>query len=273
MNENIKKYQLNNIKTEDRNKDERQAKVVDNRSNHILFESKYEKPYPKKVLEQKVENNREISKINIENIAVIDGKGMEKEKLKENSINYRCNKEEEKPYVESNKMNKCIISLNRRNNNLEEKVVNNIITNNEIQKSKKIKNDKINNKKNSFIRNKTDEDLSQKKGETSFDMYPKNLTQDIQSKLINKNINKTSKNRTYNSTSNNQNTNIEISKPHKQYSFTNSDYNKKDKNKYKINLSDSYRDYNDNNKNYIEDINININKDNSKNYNYENNEK
>ena len=37
MNENNKKYQINNKKTEYRNKDERQTKIVENRPNHILF--------------------------------------------------------------------------------------------------------------------------------------------------------------------------------------------------------------------------------------------
>ena len=123
MNENNKKSQINNKKTEDKNKDERQTKIVEKRSNHILFESKYKKPYSKEEKEQKVEKIQEISRIKFGNSPEIYGKGIEK------GINYRCNKEEDKPYDESNKMNKCIISYNRRNNNLEEKVANNLITN------------------------------------------------------------------------------------------------------------------------------------------------
>jgi len=133
MNENNKKYQINNKKTEDKNKDERQTKIVEKRSNHILFESKYKKPYSKEEKEQKVENIQGISRIKFGNSPEIYGKGIEK------GINYRCNKKEDKSYDESNKMNKCIISYNRRNNNLEEKFANNLITNNDIPKSKEIK--------------------------------------------------------------------------------------------------------------------------------------
>ena len=113
---------------------------MENRPNHILFESKYEKPYSKKEKEPKVENIQEISRIKFGNFPEIYGKGTEKEKPKEKGTNYRCNKEE-KPYDENNKMNKCIISHNRRKNNLEEKVSNNLITNNDIPKSKEINND------------------------------------------------------------------------------------------------------------------------------------
>ena len=129
MSKNNERYQINNKKTEDKNKDERQTKIVEKRPNHILFESKYEKPYSKEEKEKKVENIQENSRIKSGNFREIYGKGIEKETPKEKGINYRCNKKEDKPYDERNKMNKCIISHNRRNNNLEEKVNNNLITN------------------------------------------------------------------------------------------------------------------------------------------------
>jgi len=53
MDEIRKKYQRNNVKTED--KDKSPIKVNERRSNHVVVESKYEKPYSKKVVEQKVE--------------------------------------------------------------------------------------------------------------------------------------------------------------------------------------------------------------------------
>lgn len=60
--------------------------------------------------------------------------------------------------------------------------------------------------------------------EASFNLNPKNLMQDFQSKFIYKKINNKSKtlnNITYNTAYNNLNINMEISKPHKQYSYTN----------------------------------------------------
>ena len=106
----------------------------------FFFESKYEKPYSKKEKESKVENIQGFSRIKFGSFPGVCGKGTEKEKPKEKGPNYRCNKEE-KPYDENNKMNKCIISYNRRKNNLKEKVGNNLITNNDIPKSKEITND------------------------------------------------------------------------------------------------------------------------------------
>ena len=171
MNENNKKYQINNKKTEDKNKDERQTKIVEKRSNHILFESKYKKPYYKEEKEQKVKNIQGISRIKFGNSPEIYGKGIEK------GINYRCNKKEDKPYDENNKMNKCIISYNRRNNNLEEKFANNLITNNDIPKSTEIK--------------QADKDISQE------DINNNNINKDI-SENYNYENNGKNNNNTYN---------------------------------------------------------------------------
>ena len=51
MNEDIKKYQNNNINIEDYNKDNKnkvQIKITVKKPNHIILESKYEKPDSKK---------------------------------------------------------------------------------------------------------------------------------------------------------------------------------------------------------------------------------
>ena len=110
MNENIKKYPNNNIKTEEKNKE--QINIIEKRPNHIILESKYEKPSSKKIFEQKFENTQEISSRNkFGNLPIISGKNnpvksnvCNNEKQKEKDI--RQNKENIKRRIQNKKTEK-----------------------------------------------------------------------------------------------------------------------------------------------------------------------
>ena len=102
MNPIRKKYERTNINTED--KDKGQVKINESRSNHNILETKYEKPYSRKrVEEQNVESGKEPSKNRIENLPKttlrykginnyrrdnnVDNNTIPNEKLKEVDIN------------------------------------------------------------------------------------------------------------------------------------------------------------------------------------------
>ena len=90
MNEDIKKYQNNNINIEDYNKDNKnkvQIKITVKKPNHIILESKYEKPDSKKKLEQKIENTQEISRNKYGDLSVISGKNNLINNNSHNSVN------------------------------------------------------------------------------------------------------------------------------------------------------------------------------------------
>ena len=69
MNEDIKKYQNNNINIEDYNKDNKnkgQIKITLKKPNHIILESKYEKPDSKKNQNKKLKILKKFLEINME---------------------------------------------------------------------------------------------------------------------------------------------------------------------------------------------------------------
>ena len=103
MNENIKKYP--------KEKNKKQINIVEKRRNHIVLESKYEKPSSKKISEQKFENTQEISSGNkVGNLPIISGKNnLAKSNVYDNII---ANEKQKEKDIKQNKEN-----IKRRNQN------------------------------------------------------------------------------------------------------------------------------------------------------------
>lgn len=115
MDKNLKKYQNNNLNIKDNNKNieyKQDINIVEKKPNHIILESKYLKSDSKKLLEQKVENNQEISRKKYGNFSVISGK--------DNLINsniHNSTDSNEKPkekYIRQNKENIGYRKINQK---------------------------------------------------------------------------------------------------------------------------------------------------------------